>query len=73
MQTMHLNETTIEKYAMGKLPEPDTAPAEEHLLLCQQCRDEVELIGLIIAGLRVERACPEQTRPRESARKPYVH
>ncbi len=52
MQTLHLTEDEIEQYAMGKLPEAKTPRAEEHLLFCQQCRDELELIGLIIAGLR---------------------
>lgn len=52
MQMLHLSEDDIERYAMGKMPEPETASAEEHLLVCQQCRDELELIGLIIAGLR---------------------
>ena len=54
MQKAHLSEETIERYAMGKLSGPDLAPAEEHLLVCQQCRDDVELIVLIVAGLREE-------------------
>ena len=49
---LHLTEDAIEQYAMGKLPESERPRAEEHLLACQQCRDELELIGLIIAGLR---------------------
>ena len=52
MQTLHLIEDEIEQYAMGRLPENAIPRVEEHLLICQQCRDEVELIGLIIAGLR---------------------
>jgi anti-sigma factor RsiW len=52
MQTLHLTEDEIERYAMGKLPDDESHHAEEHLLACQQCRDELELIGLIIAGLR---------------------
>lgn len=52
MQTPHLSEESLEKYAMGKLPASRVAQAEEHLLVCQKCRDHVELIGLIIAGLR---------------------
>ncbi len=54
MQTVHLSEDDIEQYAMAKLPEPEAAYAEEHLLICQKCRDDLELIGLIIAGLREE-------------------
>jgi hypothetical protein len=58
MQTLHLTEDSVEQYAMGKLPEPQAAGAEEHLLVCQRCRDDVELIGLIIAGLREESIRP---------------
>jgi anti-sigma factor RsiW len=58
MQTLHLTEDFIEQYAMGKLPESQAADAEEHLLVCQKCRDHVELIGLIIAGLREESIRP---------------
>lgn len=54
MYTAHLSEEIIERYAMGKLDECELAPAEEHLLVCQQCRDDVELIVLIVAGLREE-------------------
>ncbi len=52
---MHLTEHMIEQYALGKLDETDLAGAEEHLLVCPECREHVELIGLIVAGLRDER------------------
>ena len=58
MQNLHLTEDDIERYAMGKMTEAESAPAEEHLLVCQQCREELELLGLIIAGLREERRRP---------------
>ncbi len=56
MHNLHLTEDDIEKYAMGKMTEEESAPTEEHLLVCQQCRDDLELLGLIIAGLREERS-----------------
>ena len=52
MQMPHLPEEVIERYAMGKLSDREVAPVEEHLLVCQRCRDDVELIVLIVAGLR---------------------
>ena len=58
MHNRHLSEDDIEKYAMGKMTETEAAPTEEHLLVCQQCRDELELLGLIIAGLREEYSRP---------------
>ena len=52
MQTPHLHEDAIERYAMGKLIGDELDLAEEHLLICQQCRNDVELIVLIVAGIR---------------------
>lgn len=52
MHTPHLTEDVIEQYAMGKLSPDATEFAENHLLVCQQCRDEVELIVTIVAALR---------------------
>ncbi len=57
----HLTEDEIEKYAMGKMPETEAAAAEEHLLICEPCRDELELIGLIICGLREESSRPQRS------------
>lgn len=61
MQKRHLTEDEIEKYAMGKMSETETALTEEHLMLCPQCRDDLELLGLIIAGLREECTRPGRT------------
>ena len=58
MDNRHLTEDDIEKYAMGKMTEDEAAPTEEHLLVCRQCREDLELLGLIIAGLREECSRP---------------
>ncbi len=52
MLTPHLPEEVIERYAMGKSKDDELASAEEHLLVCQRCRNDVELIVLIVAGIR---------------------
>ncbi len=57
----HLTEQEIEKYAMGKTPENELAVAEEHFLVCESCRNELELIGLIICGLREESCRPSHS------------
>ena len=37
----HLEESDVEQYSMGKLPEPSLAPFEEHLLACVSCQDRL--------------------------------
>jgi anti-sigma factor RsiW len=49
---MHLSDDVLDQYAMGSLNETKTEAAEEHLLVCQHCRDEVALIDTIRAALR---------------------
>jgi anti-sigma factor RsiW len=38
MATSHISGDDLELYAMERLPESDTAPVEEHLLVCEECR-----------------------------------
>ncbi len=35
----HFPESTWEAYSMGTLSEEDSAPLEEHLLICPACQD----------------------------------
>ena len=37
----HATEDDLERYAMGRLAEPDLAAFEEHLLICPQCQDRL--------------------------------
>jgi hypothetical protein len=37
----HLDLEAIERYVFGELAEPELAPAEEHLLVCEMCRQAV--------------------------------
>jgi hypothetical protein len=37
MATSHITCDELELYAMERLPESDTAPVEEHLLVCEEC------------------------------------
>jgi hypothetical protein len=49
--SMHVPDEALEQYALGRMSEPEEAPVEEHLLVCQRCRDEVELIDRIRSAL----------------------
>ncbi len=40
--TDHPSEETLELYVMARLPETDEARVEEHLLVCEECRDRVQ-------------------------------
>src|SRR5262245_5607469 len=37
----HLDDTDLEQYAMGTLPEDRLAPFEEHFLACDSCQDRL--------------------------------
>jgi hypothetical protein len=37
----HLEESDVEQYSMGELPEASLAPFEEHLLACASCQDRL--------------------------------
>jgi len=38
----HISEDTLEKYALGRIPEVDFFPVEEHLLICLTCQIRLE-------------------------------
>jgi len=42
----------LDLYALGRLPDADTAEVEEHLLLCETCRDRLSETDRFIAALR---------------------
>ncbi len=42
--TTHFSENLLERYSMGKLSDQESAPLEEHLLVCPACQHELEKI-----------------------------
>ena len=48
----HISEDTLELYSMGRLGEVEAARLEEHLLVCEACRERLELDDEFIATLR---------------------
>ena len=56
----HIDSETLEGYAKGVLSEADSNLVEEHLLLCELCRQQLVVAEEFIAGLR---AADEISRP----------
>jgi hypothetical protein len=52
MNSSHLTEEKIERYSMGKLAESELALAEEHLLLCVLCQEQVEKMDEFVHAVR---------------------
>lgn len=48
----HPSEDLLEEYSFGRLDERAAAPLEEHLLLCERCRDSLELVEGFIQELK---------------------
>ncbi len=52
MPQNHFDEDTLEQRALGRLGGPTLAAVEEHLLVCEQCRDRLTEIERFIAAFR---------------------
>lgn len=52
----HLSDDDLERYSLNALPEPRLAEAEEHLLVCPECRERVEETDAYVAGMRAAAA-----------------
>jgi hypothetical protein len=53
----HPDESTLDEYLLERLSEPELSRIEEHLLICDTCRNRLDefsalRIALLIAGLR---------------------
>ncbi len=49
----HIPDETLERYAAGhKLPEPELATLEEHLLVCAACQDRLRHWDEYVAAMR---------------------
>jgi hypothetical protein len=38
----HVSDDTLERYAMQTLPESESGPLEEHILICPDCRERLQ-------------------------------
>jgi predicted anti-sigma-YlaC factor YlaD len=48
----HLHSETVEKYLFRRLTEVDEARCEEHLLVCEKCRDRLDEFERFVQTLR---------------------
>jgi hypothetical protein len=62
-KTCRVHDETVERYAMGRLAGTRLARFEEHLLICEGCRQSVEDADLFLAGVRLAlRSTAEERR-----------
>jgi anti-sigma factor RsiW len=76
-RTRHMDAEEIETYSLGGLSERDAASFDEHLLICDQCRTNVEASDAYVAAMRDAarqiRQTPSQAKPeRDSGAKTGV-
>ena len=50
--TLHQSDELLELYALGRLPDSDSAPLEEHLLVCELCRERLDQVEAYALALR---------------------
>jgi len=62
----HLGEEDLEKYASGKATESETERVEEHLLLCEECRRELDRTEAYLKGVT---AAAQKLRGEEKRRR----
>ncbi len=57
MATSHIHDDELELYALDRLTEPQAAPVEEHLLICEECRVRLagwdEYVGAMRAAMEL--------------------
>jgi hypothetical protein len=65
MPSGHLDEEQLERYSMGATPETELAPVEEHLLICEPCREALGDADSYVNAMRsaAKRLHREEKRP----------
>ena len=48
----HQPDERLELYALGRLPEPEVAVVEEHLLVCVSCQERLDVVELFALAMR---------------------
>ena len=48
----HVTDETLERYAMRTLPRRKIEPLEEHLLICSECRDRLQIEIDLVTAMR---------------------
>jgi len=66
----HADEDILERYSMGQLRGPENDAFEEHLLICEQCRDAVASMDSYVGAMRT--AAGELRRAPQAAKAPWI-
>ena len=48
----HATDDTLERHSMRSLPAPESDRLEEHLLVCQSCRDRLTATDEYVAAMK---------------------
>ena len=64
----HLDDSEIEAYCLGTIPEPELAELEEHLLTCESCQQRVTEVDSYVRSMRGAgtRFRAEEPKPRKA-------
>ena len=54
--TFHISEDELEKYALGRLPNADCEPLDEHLLICPICQSSLEAMDEYVIVMKAATA-----------------
>jgi anti-sigma factor RsiW len=52
MANEHIDDQSIEAYALNRLAEAGAAPVEEHLLVCEECRERLAKFDACVRAMR---------------------
>ncbi len=52
MAALHIPEDDLELYALDRLADDKAAPVEEHLLVCEQCRERLSGLDEYVKAMR---------------------
>jgi anti-sigma factor RsiW len=64
-QNDHIDEETLELYALGRLAEEEAAPVEEHLLVCHSCQDRLASTDEFIRTVRAAASNLPPKKPKQ--------
>jgi hypothetical protein len=59
----HMNDSEIERYSMGRSTGAELDRCDEHLLICEPCRRQIEEADVFVRAMR-QAAAPSQELPR---------
>jgi hypothetical protein len=52
MQVPHISEDILELYALNRLPDALLPPVEEHVLICEECRQRLHTVDVFVSTLK---------------------